>query len=147
MTANGEQVAALRGYLEQDLDAHERMVSQFPSEAAHTSYGELVGAAFYIAARQWAAAGATFADVVGFVSNLRIQSEELATELHPAIAERLLATGYVDEELDALDDDRTFKIQLLLLLALISYGQLDDATLDQFLAQAQELASSVAEAV
>lgn len=146
-TANAEQVAALRAYLKQDLDEHERLVRQFGSDAAHATYGELVGSAFYLAARQWAAAGATFADVIDFVRNLRLQSEGLAREIDPTVAERLLRTGYIDEELAALDDDRVLRIQMLLLLAMISYGQPDDATLDRFLTEARELAHSVAEAV
>ena len=141
MAVTDEQVAALRAQLAGSLQEHKRLLAQLDRAAARTGYSALLSAAFCEAVERRFAKGATAADVMEFVGNVRSRFDELADKIDPRTAERLILAVYTDEHVpDDLSLEIRYRIQLLLLAALIADEQLDGAGLDAFLVDARKLA-------
>jgi hypothetical protein len=139
MAVTADQVAALRAYLTGDLDKYERLVDQLDADAAAAGYSALLAAAFFEAVDRRFAENGTAADVVKFVGDVRAKSQRLA-EIDPTVAERLILHSLGEGSIGDLDNETVISNQFLLLGALIVDEQLDNAGLDQFLAEARTVA-------
>lgn len=138
MRVTDEQVAALRAQLAGEREEHVRLFGQLDKEADGDGYTNLVGAAFFEAVDRRFAGRATVADVVEFVGDVRATSPQVADDLDPSAAERLIKFSLgVEVPVDDLDARKKFQTQLIVLAALIADEQLDDAGLDAFLAEAR----------
>jgi hypothetical protein len=79
-------------------------------------------------------------EVIEFVGNVRLTSPQVADQVDPVIAERVITAVFNDDSLDDIDARESFQIQLLLMVAIVGGENLDDAGLDAFLVQARKLA-------
>jgi hypothetical protein len=140
MPVTDDQVAALKAYLSGDFHQYERIHGRLDPVAAKTGYSALLTATFFEAVDRRFAKGGTAADVVEFVGAVRARSEEFATELDPRVAERLIRAMLTDEDVDDIDVDTKVNSQFLLLYPLVEDQRLDDAGLDELLAEARKLA-------
>src|SRR6266516_2652175 len=147
MAVTDEQVAALRAYLylrsDQEADKAEQLFKQLARSGAVEGIGELLYAAFTVAARRKFSPTWTLADIVRFVAQVRAQASDEPSLLDPAAAEHQLRTalgaklpGYPAEEARA-------QTQLVLLPALADSLGLDQAGLDGLLAEARPLADQL----
>lgn len=139
MAVTDEQVAALRAYLTGDLGQYERLVDQLDPEAARTGYSALLAAAFFEAVDRRFVNSGTTADVAKFVGDVRAKSERLS-KIDPLTAERLIRHSLGEGSIADLDNETVISNQFLLLGALIVDEQLNEAGLDQFLAEARTVA-------
>jgi hypothetical protein len=135
-----DQVSVLRAMLANDFDLHERLGAQLDKANGWAGYPALVAAAFFEAANRRFGESYERADVVQFVAAARAQFDATGGEIHPAVAERLILSALEDEALDGLDEGVVAQLQVVLLGAMISLENLDDAGLDKFMADARDLA-------
>lgn len=143
MPVTDEQVATLRAQLAGDFAEYERLWAQLDPQTARTGYTSLVAAGFFEAVdRRFAKNGAIAspAEVVGFVGDVRTRSDRVADELDPKIAERLVMFALGEGSIADLDDETVAGTQMLLLAALIADEDLDDAGLDEFMAEVRAVA-------
>lgn len=131
-----DQVEALRAYLKGDADSHNRIFGRL-DPAARSGYATLIPAAFFVASEK-KFKNATKSDVIEFVSKLRSQYD-LAEDLDPRTAERLILATFTDEDIDDIPDETKGSHFILLLGALVNEANLSDAELDEFLAAARKL--------
>lgn len=140
MAVTDLQVAALRAYVTGDFDEHDRLRGQLDRDADRAGWSALVAAGFFEAVDRRFAESGTDADVVEFVGSVRARSETLSDEIDPRIAERLIQYSLGKGSISGMDGRVRLATQLLLLTALIIDEQLDDAGLDEFLAEARKIA-------
>jgi hypothetical protein len=140
MAVTDAQLAALRAQLAGNLEEHKRLFAQLDPIPARTGYRALVTAAFCKAVEQRFAPDSSADDVIEFVGDVRYRTDGTADEIDPRTAERLILAVYTDEPIGDLDPKTSFGTQILLLAALTADAQLDDAGLDEFLADARKLA-------
>ena len=138
MVVSGDQVATLHAALTGDSDGYRRLHSGLDS-AAMGGYHILVAAAFFEAASRRFGEKGTKADVVEFVGKIRAQYD-LADEIDPRIAERLLLATFTDERIDDIPDQAKADHYITLLIALIKSAQLSASELDEFLQESRRLA-------
>jgi hypothetical protein len=134
-----EQVATLRAYLAGDFEEHERLRGQLEPDADRDGWGALIAAGCLVAAdRRFANAPD---DIVGYVGSVRARSDELADEINPHVAERLLrysATG--EGSIADIDAQTQLATQFVFLASLVHDSHYDDQELDRFLSQSREIA-------
>lgn len=141
MAVSAEEVATLRTYLSGNMDEYRRMQEQLDPVAARSGYSALIAAAFFEAVdRQFAKPGTTAADIIKYVGHVRARSARVSEALDPRAAERVIRHALGDGSIRDLDDDTVIGAQIVILSALIADEQLDDAGLDQFMADARKLA-------
>jgi hypothetical protein len=136
MPVTDDQVAALRAYLEGDVERHDALHERVDP----AGYAELLVAAFFEAADRRFGTNGTKADVVAFVAELRSRTGRLADAIDPRTAERLIMAVIADEEIADIDDRTKGGLYGLLLAALIGDARLSDSELDEFMAGARGIA-------
>ena len=140
MRVGDVHVEAMRRLLTRDVEGFERIQAEL-GPAPSAANGALISAAFFKAAERRFADGGTEADAVAFVADLRARSSQLAADLDPRIAERLLLATFADEEIDDIGDEARGQHCLILLGGLIADASLSDAQLNAFLDDARKLAN------
>lgn len=75
-----------------------------------------------------------------FVGDARSRSPEVAGQVDPKTAERVIMAAFTGQPLDDIDPRTSWETQLVLMAAIIGDEHLDDAGLDAFLAEARKLA-------
>jgi hypothetical protein len=106
-------------------------------------YSALVTAGFAEAVERRFGTSYRGADIVEFVASVRSRSDQVAAELDPDVAERVIRVVFEDAPVDDLSRNAITGDQLLLLIGLIADAQLDTQALDQFLAAARKLADQL----
>ncbi|HXL93516.1 MAG TPA: hypothetical protein VN969_31680 [Streptosporangiaceae bacterium] len=139
MPVSDEQFATLSAQLAGRFDEHKRLLDELDPIAARTGYSALVSAAFSIAVDRRFAKNGDVGRVVEFVSDVRARSEATA-QIDPRTAERVILAVYTDEQIDDIDPRTSFETQLVLLAALIADAGYDTPALDEFLAEARQVA-------
>jgi hypothetical protein len=71
---------------------------------------------------------------------VRTRSDQIADDLDPRIAERIIQFVLGEQSLDDVDGGTYFHTQLLILAALVADEQFDDIGLDGFMAEVRTLA-------
>lgn len=141
MAVSAEEVTTLRAYLAGNVAEYRRLHEQLDPVAARRGYAALIAAAFFEAVdRRFARPGTTARDIVEYVADVRGRSARVGEALDPRAAERLIRHALGDGSIADLDDETVIGVQILILSALISDEQLDDAGLDQFMAEVRKLA-------
>jgi hypothetical protein len=135
-----DQVAALRALLAGDLERHKLLYAQLGLDQALAGYTALVTGAFSEAVERRFGANYRPADVITFVGDVRSRSDRIAESLDPSAAERIIRAVFGDGSVKDLRDVTVVSAQMVLLGALITDEQLDDAGLDAFLTDARTLA-------
>jgi hypothetical protein len=146
MAVADDHVAALRAMIVGDFDQfawHRQRVEQANGLA---DLNVILAAAFTRAVRRKFKDPFAMADVIQFVASERVRVDDRESDFDPLVAERLVlaALGYGSPE--GLDEDAAGFAQAALLVALIPDENLDDAGLNDFLAEARKLADSIAQA-
>jgi hypothetical protein len=136
-SVTADQVATLRAALTGDSDGYRRLYASL-DPVAMDSYHIFYAAAFFEAASK-RFNGATSADVLTFVADIRAQYD-LAQDIDPRVAERLVLATFTDEQIADIPDQVKAEHYLILLIALIKQADLSGSDLDVFLADARKLA-------
>jgi hypothetical protein len=140
MPVTDEQVAPLRAQLARQYEEHLRLFNALDQDSKNTGYHALVSAAFVTAVERRFARDVSPGEVIEFVGAVRSSSRQVADQVDPVIAERVVMAVFSDDSLDDIDARASFQTQLLMMVAIIGGENLDDARLDAFLAQARKLA-------
>jgi len=143
MPVTDDQVATLRALLSDDMDRYRQLFSGLDRAEAKKGYSALVTAGFAEAVERRFGPGYRGADIVEFVASVRSRSDQVAAELDPDVAERVIRVVLEDVPVDDLNRNAVTGAQLLLLIGLIADAQLDGQGLDQFLAEARKLADQL----
>lgn len=140
MPVTDEQVAPLRAQLSRQPAEHLRLFDLLDQTAKRTGYRTLVSAAFVTAVERRFAPDVSPAEVIEFVGDVRSRSAQVADQVDPRTAERVVMAVFTGHSLDDIDAPTSWEIQLALMAAIIGDEHLDDAGLDAFLAEARKLA-------
>lgn len=141
MPVTDDEVAALRAFLSGDLDLYHQIRRGLDHSAAtRASDSAPVAAAFFEAVDRRFGDSGTAADVISYVADVRARSGEVAEQVDPQAAERLIRAVMTDETIADIDTETKGRVFIVFLGALISDEQLDDDGLDAFLAQARKTA-------
>jgi predicted nucleic acid-binding protein len=143
MPVTDDQVATLRALLGDDMDRYRQLFSGLDRAEAKKGYSALVTAGFVEAVERRFGTSYQGADIVEFVASVRARSDQVAAELDPDVAERVIRVVLEDAPVDDLSRNAITGAQLLLLIGLIADAQLDSQGLDQFLAGARKLADQL----
>jgi hypothetical protein len=143
MPVTDDQVATLRALLSDDMDRYRQLFSGLDRTEAKKGYSALVTAGFVEAVERRFGPSYQGADIVEFVASVRARSDQVAAELDPDVAERVIRVVLEDAPVDDLSRNAITGAQLLLLIGLIADAQLDGQELDQFLAGARKLADQL----
>lgn len=142
MPVTDDQVAVLRAQLAGQMEEHMRLAEALVPPPLRSEYRTLVPAAFFVAVLHGFRDDNRQGQVIEFVAKVRSRSEQLADDVDPRIAERLIL-GVFDgdgEEIPDVTAWTEFRYQLVLLAAFVADQRLDDAELDGFLAKSRALA-------
>jgi hypothetical protein len=140
MPVTDEQVAPLRAQLARQHEEHLRLFNLLDKDSKNTGYHALVSAAFVTAVERRFTPDVSPGEVIEFVGNVRSTSPQVADQVDPAIAERVIMAVFNDDSLDDVDGRKNLETQIFVMVAIIGAEHLDDAGLDAFLAQARKLA-------
>jgi hypothetical protein len=140
MPVADDQVAAMRAYLRGDRELYDQIYGQLDRSAARTGYSALLASAFFEAVDRRFGETGTASDVIDFVADVRSRSEQVGEQIDPRAAEGLIRAALTDGNIDDFDGETLGLLYVVLIPALVSDEQLDDAGLDDFLAQACKLA-------
>ncbi|WP_344590156.1 hypothetical protein [Actinomadura vinacea] len=139
ISISDDHIATLRAFLVLD-SGWEELVSQLAQRGSLGGFAELGRAAFVVAVRRrffsW-----SVAEIVRFVSAVRVRLLQDDIEIDPSTAESLIRSALGDVSQVDLDPDKIGSAQLLLLGELIFERDLNDAELDDFLNLARRFAA------
>jgi hypothetical protein len=140
MTVTDKQVATLRAQLAGNLAEHKRLFRQLDWQPEGLPYTALIDAAFFEAVDRRFANGGTAGDVIAYVADVRSRFDEAAEAVDPEAAERLILKVLGQGSIADMDSKTAITAKQFILVALIVDEHLQGAALDEFLAQARELA-------
>jgi len=140
MPVTDEQVAPLRAQLARQYEEHLRLFNLLDQDSQNEGYHALVSAAFVTAVEHRFSRDVNPAEVIEFVGAVRSRTPQVAGQVDPVIAERVIRAVYNEDSLDDIDARTSFQAQLLLMVAIVGAENFDDAELDAFLAKARSLA-------
>ena len=140
MAVTDQQAATLRAYLAGDFATHARLRDQLDREAAATGYSALISAAFCVAVLQRFAKDHSAAAVIEFIGAVRSRSEGLSDKIEPRVAERLIQSVFTYKKVADVSQETRFRLQFLLVAALVVDEHMDDAGLDEFMMESRKLA-------
>ncbi|MFY1668632.1 hypothetical protein ACN27G_01535 [Plantactinospora sp. WMMB334] len=129
----------IRELVKGNADAYRQHCEQL-DEKGWDELGLVVGAAFFLAARQRQLAFSSTADIIRFVADTRADMAGTGFDLDPAVAEKLITATTTGDtsELDHLDPGLIVQSEMLLLWKLLR--ALSDDDMSQFLAEVDALA-------
>jgi hypothetical protein len=139
VTDRSQHLDLIRLMAKGDADGYRQRCAELDA-AGWDGFGEVVGAAFFLATERAFPADVSPAEVIRFVAETRAEIHDTGFDLDPKAAETLILaakTGQV-EELEKLDQQTIIENEMLLLWKFLS--NLDDATLTNFLTEVDALA-------
>jgi hypothetical protein len=138
------QAEALRAYLTLDLGEAERIYGQLARAGGLDGFGELVFAAFVLAARRHFGPSWTRAEVIRFVSAFRARiAGQSSADIDPLASEMIIRAALGENAAAAADEETRTTAQIILLPELITALEPDDSELSELLAEAQAQASTL----
>jgi hypothetical protein len=136
-----EQAAALRAFLAFD-PSYQLLTRELAGSGRMHGFGGLVHAAFVTAVRQRFAPTWTSAQIVRFTARLRTALRIQGIDLDPQATEILIRQALGEPVTSDHDDQTQAQVTMIVLGELISDEQLDDGSLDAFMAEARALADT-----
>ncbi|MFG2243732.1 hypothetical protein [Spirillospora sp. NPDC048823] len=138
-------LAALRTFLAEGPEEWLERYGEEIKNEVDTGYSLLVYCAFGEALRLKFSPTYTIPQVIRYVADLRLQLEEYAHELDPRVAEGLIRYSLGDKSLNGrppfgVDEVTMMRAQILLLVALVSEEDLDEAELERFIKDSAAIA-------
>jgi hypothetical protein len=140
MAVTDNQVATLRTFLQGDKAEYNEQLARMDWQTGSLGYSALVTAAFFEAVDRRFTTQSQPAEVVNYVAEVRSRSADIAAELDPRIAERLIREVLGDGSTEDIDGKISASTKLYLVAALMSDAGLDTPGLDQFVAKARKMA-------
>ncbi|MFI0370840.1 hypothetical protein ACH35V_23465 [Actinomadura sp. 1N219] len=146
MAITDDQVAALRAQLEGRYDEHRQILQRLDRAEDNVAYNALVSAAFFEASRDRFlrdGVAAEDAEVIEFIAYTRERVPDVADDIDPDIAERLILFVIGKLPLDANDDIKgnvALATKVLLLAALIHDANPSQAEFEAFMAKVRRMA-------
>lgn len=125
------------------MDRYRQLFSGLDRAEAKKGYSALVTAGFVEAAERRFGTSYQAVGIVEFVADVRGRSDQVAAELDPDVAERVIRVVLENAPVDDLSRNAITGAQLLLLIGLIADARLDSQELDQFLAGARKFADQL----
>lgn len=139
MTDRSQHLDLIRLMAKGDADSYRQRCAELDA-AGWEGFGEVVGAAFFLAADRAFPPNVSPAEVIRFVAETRAEIQDTGFDLDPKAAETLILaakTGQA-EELERLDQRTIIENEMLLLWRFLN--DLDDETLTGFLTEVDALA-------
>ncbi|MDG4791446.1 hypothetical protein O7626_37085 [Micromonospora sp. WMMD1102] len=144
MTDRTAYLELIRELVNGDAEAYRERCAEL-DEKGWDELGIVVGAAFFLAARQRRVTFQDEAAIIRYVAETRAEMADTSFDLDPAVAEKLFAattTGDTDE-LDNVDPNLIIESEMLLLWKLLRPLSADE--LSRFLAEVDSLSAQWAE--
>jgi hypothetical protein len=143
MPVTDQQAATLRAELAGNFTEYERLLADLDNKTDGLGYSALLTAAFHNAVDLRFTRDSTLDEVTVFVADVRARSERLRDALDPHVAERVIVAAVGSDRVHDLPAADANKMKMVLLTALVSDMHLDDAGLDEFMADARALADEL----
>jgi hypothetical protein len=136
--ATAEQLAMLRAMVDGDFDQHKELSDRLHAAGQLDEYGEVIGAAFYIAIRMQFPERYSAEDVIQLVANARSMFDQSGEVINPRSAE-LVVRGPLGEYDSAanIPDEEVVQTQVVICSYLAAEGRLGDP--DAFMGKVREL--------
>jgi hypothetical protein len=141
MRVQDEQMVWLRAYLAAETEVAARADARLADSIARAGLGALVRAAFILAARQRFLPIWTAAELIQFVAQVRQILADRPDMIDPLVAEQQLRRALGGQPVDSADTDANAQAQLILLDALVTAMDFDEATVVDLLNQARDVAN------
>ncbi|TDB88711.1 hypothetical protein [Actinomadura sp. 7K534] len=138
----GEHIAALRSLLKGDPDAWQPFYSAESAKEA-IAYTVMLYGAFGVAVRRKFSPTYSLADVIRFVSDMRIGYGREVSPIHPRVAEEMIREVLGDPALGRFDPqnaETTIGAEVAVLDTLLHEANLDEAGLEEFIRDAADFA-------
>jgi hypothetical protein len=133
---------ALRAMLTRDSETFEAASAHIAESGEYQRWGLLVASAFCVALRNRFSAGYTNSDVIHIVAEERARFIGSSRDFDPQLAERLVHAALGTGSASGIPEEVRARVQLALLMGLILDANLDDAALDEFVADVREFADA-----
>jgi hypothetical protein len=113
--ATPEQIAMLRAMVEGDFDRHKELSDQLHAAGQLNEYGEVIGAAFYIAIRMQFPERYSAEDIIDLVADARALFDLTGDAINPRSAE-LVVRGPLGEYegAETIPDEEVAQIQVVI---------------------------------
>lgn len=137
------QMVWLRAYLAGEMELAARADALLIGSTARAGLGALVRAAFIFATRQRFSPMWTTAELIQFVAQVRQVLAGHPNVIDPLVAEQQLRRALGDQTVDSTDAEAKARAQLILLDALVTSMDLDQAAILDLLSQARDVANRI----
>lgn len=142
MPITDDEVTAIRTMLAGDTAEFQRLNDELDREATKYSYKSLILACFVTAVRRRFGDKTRASNIIEFVGDVRSRLDD-PDELDPTIAERLIRNVYRDERTEDIDGKTEVGHEAIMLAAMVSDLDLDDAGLDEFMTESRKLGDQI----
>jgi hypothetical protein len=142
MSILDEHEALLRAMLAADVSEYERIAHRLDVAGGLDGYNMLVASAFCLAVRRRFFSNPTAADIIRFVGEQRARLVESQDDFDPLVAEQLIRSALGHPSDDSVDDETKANAQLAILMGIVDDEIRDDVALEEFVAEARQLAES-----
>lgn len=144
MTVSDDQVAAMRAYLSGNQDEFRRLNGSLDrSKEGLRTYGCFITGAFFEAVSLRFTERTTRNEVIDYVADLRSRSDNVAEELDPEKAERMIMMVISDDDVDDLSSSERIGLEMILIAGLVTDAGLDAAGLETFLEKARAFGNAL----
>lgn len=136
--ATAEQLDILRAMVTADFERHDELLGQVSSEGGWEGYGEVIGAAFYIAVRKQFPDGANPQGIIRLVADVRERLDRTGDDIDPRAAELLVRSALGEADLASqLADATVVQLQMVTVSVLAAEERL--GTPDDFMNEVKAL--------
>jgi hypothetical protein len=144
MTASNEFAQYLRTLVRGQTAENDRIEARLDA-AGWVGYPQFLAVAFFLAVERRFQRPADPGEIIRFVADIRASLADGGPDIDPDTAERMIRS-VLDErvrfDMSALNAEMVGRIQSAVVYAVLTEADLADPDLDQFLAEAERLASS-----
>ena len=122
-----------------DIAEHERITAELDQRNDWQGYAEFVGAAFFLAIERRFPQRPDRGAVIRLVAEAREKFDENADLIDPIAAETLVLTALGEASASGLDGKTIGKVETLLVHKILMDENLDDARLNEFFLETEQL--------
>lgn len=144
MAVTADQVATLRAYLSGDIEEFHRLSRSLDrSRAGTVSYAALITAAFVKAVERRFNEQTPRSEVIDFVADIRSRNADVADELDPDKAKRLIMAVIADDNVDDMSGNERIGLQMIILAGLVADERFGEAEREEFLEKSRAFANEL----